>query len=146
MSELQSIMGSLNGLQVRAEAWITDFFYNNTQRGFCETRIINQTLSLRFVGSEPIVFKPGMTFEGQIAVRYHDQVALSSEKLDRSTLLIEPTATLKSGGEIRLDAIKVPRKLEGFSSFQDIDRLKHYGQVSFTSIFLDSERSIHLFP
>jgi hypothetical protein len=25
-------------IQVRAEAWLTAFFYNNTQRGFCETR------------------------------------------------------------------------------------------------------------
>ncbi len=51
-----------------------EYFYNNTQRGFCETRIINQTLSLRFVGSDPMVFKPGMPFEAQVAVRYHDQV------------------------------------------------------------------------
>ena len=38
------------------------------------SRIINQTLSLRFVGSNPMVFKPGMPFEAQITVRYHDQV------------------------------------------------------------------------
>ena len=67
--------------QVRAEAWVNEFFYNNTQRGFCETRIINQTLSLRFVGTNPMVFKPGMPFEAQIAVRYHDQVALTQEQL-----------------------------------------------------------------
>jgi hypothetical protein len=35
------------GIQVRGEAFITDFFYNNTQRGWCETRIINKTLDLR---------------------------------------------------------------------------------------------------
>ena len=67
--------------QVRAEAWVNEFFYNNTQRGFCETRIINQTLSLRFVGTNPMVFKPGMPFEAQIAVRYHDQVSLTQEQL-----------------------------------------------------------------
>ena len=44
------------------------------QKGFCETRIINQTLSLFFVGSKPMIFKPGMPFDAQIAVRYHDQV------------------------------------------------------------------------
>ena len=44
------------------------------QKGFCETRIINQTLSLFFVGSKPLIFKPGMPFDAQIAVRYHDQV------------------------------------------------------------------------
>ena len=48
------------------------------QRGFCESRVINQTLSLRFVGSDPMVFKPGMPLEAQIAVRYHDQVIMSN--------------------------------------------------------------------
>ena len=33
--------------QVRAEAYVTDYFYNNTQKGWCETRIINNTLDLR---------------------------------------------------------------------------------------------------
>ena len=114
----------------RAEAWMTEFFYNNTQRGFCETRVINQTLSLRFVGTDPMVFKPGMPFEAQIAVRYHDQVALTQEQLESSTLLIKATAKLQNGKIVDLPEIKVPKKLEeGFSLFQDIDRLKHYGQV-----------------
>ena len=50
--------------------------------GWCETRIINQTLSLRFVGNPPLVFKPGMPFEAAVAVRYHDQVG------DKQTLNI----------------------------------------------------------
>lgn len=109
---------------------MTEFFYNNTQRGFCETRVINQTLSLRFVGTDPMVFKPGMPFEAQIAVRYHDQVALTQEQLESSTLLIKATAKLQNGKIVDLPEIKVPKKLEeGFSLFQDIDRLKHYGQV-----------------
>ena len=61
-------------LQVRAEVFVTDFLYNNTQKGWCETRIINNTLDLSFVGSKPLVFKPGMPFDAQIAVRYSDQV------------------------------------------------------------------------
>ena len=123
-------MGSVHGIQVRAEAWVSEYFYNNTQRGFCETRIINQTLSLRFVGSEPIVFKPGMPFEAQIAVRYHDQVALTQEKLEKSTLLIRATAKLENGQHVDLAEIKVPSKQDqSLSSFADIDRLRHYGQV-----------------
>ena len=100
-----------------------EYFYNNTQRGFCETRIINQTLSLRFVGTMPLVFKPGMPFEGQIAVRYHDQVALSQEKLEQSTLEIKIIAKFKNGEARDLKSIRVPRKLSGeFNQFQDIDR------------------------
>lgn len=129
MSEIERELGTVHGVQVRAEAWMKDFFYNNTQRAFCETRIINQTLSLRFVGTNPMVFKPGMPFEAQIAVRYHDQVALTPEQLEASTLLIKASAKLESGGVVELPDIRVPRKIEGFSQFQDIDRLRHYGQV-----------------
>jgi hypothetical protein len=38
MSEIEEELGTVHGVQVRAEAWLTEFFYNNTQRGFCETR------------------------------------------------------------------------------------------------------------
>ena len=91
MNELKgdTRIGNLDGLQIRAEAYVTEYFYNNTQKGFCESRIINQTLSLRFVGAEPLVFKPGMPFEAQVAVRYHDQVALTQQQLERSTLRIQ---------------------------------------------------------
>ena len=47
MTTIQDMMGTLQGIQVRAEAYVTDFFYNNTQRGWCETRIINNPLDLR---------------------------------------------------------------------------------------------------
>ena len=133
MSEIERELGTVHGVQVRAEAWVNEFFYNNTQRGFCETRIINQTLSLRFVGTDPMVFKPGMPFEAQIAVRYHDQVALTQEQLESSTLLIKAYATLETGGTKELAEIKVPRKIDdSFAQFQDIDRLRHYGQVGLT--------------
>ncbi len=107
MSEIASLLGNVDGIQVRAEAWVTEYFYNNTQRGFCETRIINQTLSLRFIGSNPMVFKPGMPFEGQIAVRYHDQVALSQEVLEQSTLIVRAKAKLEGGRIVDLPDIKV---------------------------------------
>jgi len=57
-------------------------------------------------------------------------VALSQEKLESSTLLIKSSAKLENGAVVELPEIKVPRKLEGFSVFQDIDRLQHYGQAS----------------
>ena len=36
--------------------------------------ILHKYFALRFVGNPPLVFKPGMPFEGAVAVRYHDQV------------------------------------------------------------------------
>ena len=91
---------------------------NSLQRGFCESRVINQTLSLRFVGSDPMVFKPGMPLEAQIAVRYHDQVALSKEKLEKSSLWIQSLATLENGQKIDLPDIRIPSKIHGLSAFQ----------------------------
>ena len=118
MEEVENRLGTANGVQIRAEAWVTDYFYNNTQRGFCETRVINQTLSLRFVGSDPMVFKPGMPLEAQIAVRYHDQVALSKDKLEKSSLLVQTIATLESGQKVALPDVRVPSKIHGLSAFQ----------------------------
>ena len=60
---------------MRIEAYVTNFLYNSTQKGWCETRVINNTLDLRFVGSKPMVFKPGMPLDAQIAVRFADQVS-----------------------------------------------------------------------
>lgn len=38
----------MQGVQVLAEAFVTDFFYNNTQRGWSITRIIDPTLDIRY--------------------------------------------------------------------------------------------------
>ena len=139
MNQILQTMGKLQGIQVvvhityyktmkvvfkvRAEVYITDFLYNNTQKAWCETRIINNTLDLTFVGSKPLVFKPGMPFDAQIAVRYADQVIsqislhcsnfyyatwkvpLDQEKLELSSLRIQIFAVYKSGQTSELPEI-----------------------------------------
>jgi len=60
--------------KVRCEASMTEFFYNDTQPAFGETRIIIERLQLNFVGSPPFVFKPGMSFEGRVSIIFKDQV------------------------------------------------------------------------
>ena len=128
-SAVKQMMGTLQGIQIRAEAFVKEYFYGNTQRGFCETRIINQTLSLSFIGNKPLIFKPGMPFEGSVAVRYHDQVALPPGILKDSQLEIILRAKKKEGSVIELERIVVPKQLsDQFNAYQDIDRLKHYGQ------------------
>ena len=42
-----------------------------------------------------MVFKPGMPFEAQIAVRYHDQVSLTQEQLGNSRTSVDMDGTLK---------------------------------------------------
>ena len=117
------------GIDVMAEAFVTDFFYNSTQRGWCITRIINKTLDLSFLGQSPQVFKPGMLFETQVSVKFSDQVPLDPKTLESSTLTIEARAQLKEGGTVDLDTIKIPQKASQICNFQDVDRLRHYNQA-----------------
>ena len=53
---------------------MTEFFYNDTQPAFAETRIISERLQLNFVGFPPFVVKPGMPFEGHVSIIFRDQV------------------------------------------------------------------------
>ena len=55
-------------MQIRLEAQFTEYFYNNTQHAFAETRLISQKLKLHFLGEPPFAFKPGMPYFGQVAV------------------------------------------------------------------------------
>ena len=94
---------------MRIEAYVTNFLYNSTQKGWCETRIINNTIDLSFLGSKPLVFKPGMPLEGQIAVRFADQVPLDQERLEQSTLTIRLVGTTKTGKSVELPSIELVR-------------------------------------
>ena len=40
LEEIEAAVGSKSGVQVRIEAELTEFFYNNTQKAFAETRFI----------------------------------------------------------------------------------------------------------
>ena len=53
---------------------MTEYFYNDTQPAFGETRIITEKLHVSFVGSPPFVVKPGMPFEGHVSIVFQDQV------------------------------------------------------------------------
>ena len=53
---------------------MTEFFYNDTQPAFAETRIIHEKLQLSFLGHPPFVVKPGMPFEGHVNIMFEDQV------------------------------------------------------------------------
>ena len=57
-------------------------------------------------------------------------MALTQDKLEQSTLLIKASAKLQSGQLVELPDIKVPTKQDdNFASYQNIERLQHYGQL-----------------
>ncbi|XP_023346771.1 uncharacterized protein LOC111715653 [Eurytemora carolleeae] len=116
----------MQGVQVLAEAFVTDFFYNNTQRGWSITRIIDPTLDIRFVGQGVQVFKPGMVFETQLSVKYSDQVALDPYTLEQSTLIIETKIRMENGELRNLRTMRIPPKLGDVCKFRDLVHIREY--------------------
>ncbi|XP_023330083.1 CD109 antigen [Eurytemora carolleeae] len=129
MEEIENKMGTLVGVQVLAEAFMTDFFYNNTQRGWSITRIIDPTLDIRFVGQGVQVFKPGMTFETQVSVKHSDQVALDPYTLEQSTLTIETKIRMENGELRSLRTQRIPKKLGNVCTFRDIVHIREYDKL-----------------
>ena len=79
----------MENIQVRVEAQMTEFFYNETQHAFAETRIIKKSLSLRFLGPTPMVFKPGMPFESQVSLMFNDIIPVNQETLQSAKLTLK---------------------------------------------------------
>lgn len=63
---VESMMGSLKGIELRLEAELTEYLYGETVMGFSQTRIISGLINLYFLGVSPMIFKPGMLFEGHV--------------------------------------------------------------------------------
>lgn len=66
MDLVESILGSLKGIVLRLEAEVTEYLYGETMMGFSHTRIISGLINLYFLGASPMIFKPGMLFEGHV--------------------------------------------------------------------------------
>ena len=134
LSDVEARLGTLKGVEVRAEAFITEFFYNNTQRGFCESRIIDNVLEVKFVGNAPFVFKPGMPFYGAVAVRYQDLMAVPVELLENSELTIHFEAKMQNGSAVYLLPIHIPNKeADPYSALWDNEPVESPEEQYFTS-------------
>ncbi|XP_043245415.1 CD109 antigen-like [Amphibalanus amphitrite] len=92
MEDLVARVPRIDGAQLKVVARMHEFFEGLNETGYCVSHVINSTVSLRFVGSQPMVFKPGMPFEGVMAVSYHDLQPLSAERLRGSSLTITSSA------------------------------------------------------
>lgn len=68
MSELRSLVYPLSGAEVEIRAKATEYFSNITHIGYVRVRMINETLSLRFLGTSPQIFKPGMPFITYVSI------------------------------------------------------------------------------
>ena len=99
--------------KVRADAVLTEFFYNETQKAFAETRIIREKLRLEFLGTQPFSIKPEMLFEGQVSIMFVDQIPLIPDYLEDSLLRINFTALLRNGTYLELPFIEIKPVVDG---------------------------------
>ena len=67
MRDLVSRVPRIDGAQIKVVARMNEFFEGLNQTGFCVSHVINSSVSLQFVGSQPMVYKPGMPFEGVVS-------------------------------------------------------------------------------
>ncbi|KAG1649942.1 CD109 antigen [Nymphon striatum] len=105
LSELRQLHYPLDGVEVEIRARAIEYFTNNTHSGYVRVKIINEKLHFRFLGTSPQIFKPGMPFVTNVAISYHDRVALDASLLSRSTLTIKPIAISSSGSSSYMSTI-----------------------------------------
>jgi hypothetical protein len=83
LKEIEAVMGQRSGIQIRLEAQVMEYFYNNTQPAFAETRLVSQKLKLKFLGEGPYAFKPGMPYFGQVAVSmYYMSISATQQSIE----------------------------------------------------------------
>ena len=81
MDEIRSRVSTLDGSEVRVMAVVGEHFLNQTRDGWSIAKVINSSISLRFLGSDPHVFKPGMPFETHVSITYaHAQGHINFKK------------------------------------------------------------------
>ena len=96
LNEIREIMGTAQDIQIRIEAKMTEYFYNETQHAFAETRVVTKTLSLEFLGPQPMVFKPGMPLEGQVSAMFNGIIPVGKEILRNAKMKLQFEYSLHS--------------------------------------------------
>ncbi|XP_055943633.1 CD109 antigen-like [Argiope bruennichi] len=99
LSELRNMASPvpLEHCEIEVQATVGERFYDFTVFAYGRIRVVNSTITLRFLGTNPQVFKPGMPFKTHIAVSYSDLVSLPEEKLMSSNVIINPVAYTANG-------------------------------------------------
>lgn len=72
MAEIARKMPVIDGSIVRVEAMVHESFMGINETGFSMARIINSSISVRFLGSQPYVFKPGMPFSASVSTYIYE--------------------------------------------------------------------------
>ncbi|KAK8397835.1 hypothetical protein O3P69_004559 [Scylla paramamosain] len=122
MEEIARKLPQTDGSMVRVEVEVHDSFMGITETGFSMAKIINSSISIRFLGSQPYVFKPGMPFSTLIAVSYHDFHPLSTEKLKGSHLIVKAEAVSKGNNGHTVFEVEIPQADEEMEEIEFLDQ------------------------
>lgn len=69
LDELSRLVSRLDGMKVAVTALVGERFLDLIETGFSESIVFNSSLQLRFLGSSPQVFRPGMPFKAYVSAR-----------------------------------------------------------------------------
>ncbi|XP_050713228.1 CD109 antigen-like isoform X2 [Eriocheir sinensis] len=108
MAVIAKEMAVMDGAMVRVEAMIQESFMDINETGFSMAKIINSSISCRFLGSPPYIFKPGMPFSASVAVSYHDFHPLSTKKLKSSRLKVKGEAVSEGSNKVTVFELEIP--------------------------------------
>ncbi|KAG0416492.1 hypothetical protein HPB47_006391 [Ixodes persulcatus] len=102
LRELGRLVSRLDGMKVVVTAYVGERFLDLIETGFSESVVFNSSLQLRFLGSSPQVFRPGMPFKAYVSVAYSDGSPLPAEyfrnKRVEDMLRVTQSVTYVSGG------------------------------------------------
>lgn len=67
LRELGRLVSRLDGMKVVVTALVGERFLDLVETGFSESIVFNSSLQLRFLGSAPQVFRPGMPYKAYVS-------------------------------------------------------------------------------
>lgn len=68
LSELEKYVSYLDGTEITVTATVGDRFLDEISSGYSRARIFNSSLSVKFLGGSPQVFKPSMPFKCYVSL------------------------------------------------------------------------------
>lgn len=98
MSELETLMPSMTGMEVMITATVGEKFYDEVIQGYAIARVYNSTIKVNFLGGTPQVFKPDMPYMAYLVAQYHDGSPIHFDDFFQGTMEITGFVESRSGG------------------------------------------------
>lgn len=98
MSELETLMPSMQGMEVLITATIGERFYDEVIQGYAMARVYNSSIRVNFLGGSPQVFKPTMPYMLYLVAQYHDGSPLYFDEFFPEVMEISGFVESRSGG------------------------------------------------